>query len=61
MSIKQHKAGRPLSAHLMFHPRGPNLRRSCTTAWKKERLNSSFFHAVGLAWQDSNGMSVMSL
>jgi hypothetical protein len=32
----------------MFHPKGPNNLLSCTTAWKKERPNSSFLCSAGL-------------
>jgi hypothetical protein len=28
----------------MFQPRGPNLRRSRTMAWKKERARNSGYH-----------------
>mmetsp|Transcript_60210 Transcript_60210/g.148097 ORF Transcript_60210/g.148097 Transcript_60210/m.148097 type:complete len:402 (-) Transcript_60210:75-1280(-) len=32
-----------LNSYLMFQPRGPYLRRSCTTAWKKASPTNSFF------------------
>ncbi|KAG7311247.1 hypothetical protein JYU34_002279 [Plutella xylostella] len=31
-----------LNSYLIFQPSGPNCRRSCTTAWKKQRANRSF-------------------
>ena len=31
----------------MFHPRGPYLRRSKQTAWKKFSPKNSFFHSIG--------------
>jgi len=33
-----------LNSYGMFQPSGPNLRRSCTSAWKKHSPNSIFFH-----------------
>lgn len=33
----------------MSAPRGPNLRRSCTAAWKKVRAKRSLHHSCGLA------------
>lgn len=47
-------------AHLMFHPRGPNLRRSWMTAWKKDSEKRSFFQGPGLV-HESKPSSVMSL
>lgn len=47
-------------AHLMFQPKGPNLRRSWMTAWKKDSANSSFFQGPGLE-QLSNPTSERSL
>mmetsp|Transcript_14885 Transcript_14885/g.35956 ORF Transcript_14885/g.35956 Transcript_14885/m.35956 type:complete len:338 (+) Transcript_14885:1918-2931(+) len=44
----------------MFHPSGPNLRRSWMTAWNVASANSSFLYGCGLL-QESHCSSVMSL
>mmetsp|Transcript_79582 Transcript_79582/g.125524 ORF Transcript_79582/g.125524 Transcript_79582/m.125524 type:complete len:261 (-) Transcript_79582:1368-2150(-) len=44
----------------MFHPIGPNFRRSCTTAWKKQKPNRSVLKISGL-FDSSQALSVMEL
>ena len=36
-----------LNSYGMFHPRAPNLRLSCTRAWKKQSPKRSFCHILG--------------
>ena len=35
-----------LNSYAMFQPRGPNLRRSCTSPWKKHNPNSIFLNSI---------------
>ena len=37
----------PLWGEFYFQPKGPKIRRSCTTAWKKDSPNSSFLYTSG--------------
>jgi hypothetical protein len=48
------------STRTRTQPSGPNFRRSCTTAWKKVRPKSSFFHSYGLVAMFSKSACVIA-
>jgi hypothetical protein len=43
-----------LNSYKMFQPKGPNFLLSYMMAWKKERLKSSFFQALGFEMTGKN-------